>query len=117
MAIMLGTRNCGKGLLEEMNRAAFPAYVNTVGANGFLFKPQAPQDAAKALSWAMDCEHKRLTYTNEVMHDPNSTALNKIKLDGNLLKGFQSGGDTMLGRKLYQSEREFRVGIMNMNSS
>jgi hypothetical protein len=35
-AVMLGERNCGKGLIQEMNEHAFDLYVNTVNANAFL---------------------------------------------------------------------------------
>lgn len=114
-AAMLGERNCGKGLLQEVNGAAWGPYVNTVNANAFLLQQYASGDAAKLLSWAMDCEYVRQTYTNEVKCEAGSRT---IKLDGNLLKSFQSGGDVMSARKNHQDERSFRVAsklIMNLN--
>jgi len=114
-AIFFGTRNSGKGLLQLMNEDAFGPYVNTVNANAFLLQQNAPADAAKALSWALDCEYARQTYTNEVKCDSTSRS---IKLDGNLLKSFQSGGDAMSARKNHVDERTFRVAtklIMNLN--
>ena len=113
--IMLGERNCGKGLVQEVNGAAWGPYVNTVNANAFLLQQYASGDAAKSLSWAIDCEYARQTYTNEVKCETGSRS---IKLDGNLLKSFQSGGDVMSARKNHQDERSFRVAtklIMNMN--
>ena len=118
MAIMLGLRDCGKGLLQEMDTTAFRGYTNPVQANAFLMKQHAAQDAAKSLSWALDCEHTRFTYTNEVSYDEQAGARSTTRLDGNLLKGMQSGGDTMLARKNHKDEREFRFGsklFMNMN--
>ena len=115
-AMMLGERNSGKGLLQEMNLLAFGPYVNTVNANSFLLRQSASNDAAKSLSWALDCEHTRQTYTNEVKCDEGSRS---IKLDGNALKAFQSGGDPMSARKNYMDERTFRIGaklIMNGNA-
>lgn len=114
-AIMLGERNCGKGLLQELDKVTFPGYVNEVNANSFLLKQYADGDAAKAMSWTMDCEFTRITYTNEIRCDNSSKT---IKLDGNLLKAFQSGGDGISARKNYQDEKVFKVAtrlFMNAN--
>jgi hypothetical protein len=114
-AIMLGERNCGKGLLQELDKMTFPGYVNEVNANSFLLKQYADGDAAKAMSWAVDCEFTRITYTNEIRCDNNSKT---IKLDGNLLKAFQSGGDGISARKNYQDEKVVKVAtrlFMNAN--
>lgn len=115
-ALMLGERNSGKGLLQEMNGLAFGPYVNTVNANAFLLQQSASGDAAKSLSWALDCEYKRQTYTNEVKCEEGSK---NIKLDGNSLKAFQAGGDPMSARKNYENERTFRIAtklIFNGNA-
>ncbi len=113
--IMFGERNCGKGLLQDGQEAAWGPYVNTVNANAFLLQQYTSGDAAKSMSWALDCEYTRQTYTNEVKCDDESKS---IKLDGNLLKSFQSGGDVLSARKNHKDERSFRVAsrlIMNMN--
>ena len=113
--IMFGERNCGKGLLEDAQEGAWGPYVNTVNANAFLLQQYTSGDAAKSMSWALDCEYTRQTYTNEVKCDDASKS---IKLDGNLLKSFQSGGDVLSARKNHKDERSFRVAsrlIMNMN--
>jgi hypothetical protein len=58
----------------------------------------------------------RQTYTNEVKCDPRAST--SIRLDGNLIKAFQSGGDPLIVRRNYVDEREIRVGsrlIMNLN--
>ena len=78
-AVMLGERDSGKGVLQVVNERAYGPYVNTVNANAFLLQQFASGDAAKSLSWAMDCEFKRQTYTNEVKCDAGSRS---IKLDG-----------------------------------
>ena len=84
----------GKGLLEDAQEGAWGPYVNTVNANAFLLQQYTSGDAAKSMSWALDCEYTRQTYTNEVKCDDASKS---IKLDGNLLKSFQSGGDVLSG--------------------
>lgn len=114
--IFVGERNCGKGVLQELNSATWGlANCNTVLANAFLMQSFAAQDAAKALSWALDCRFARQTYTNEVKVDTGNRA---IKLDGNVIKQFQSGGDMMLARKNFKDERQFRISsklFMNLN--
>ena len=114
--ILLGERNSGKGLCQDLNQLAFDCYVNTVNGNAFLLQQHTNADAAKALSWALDCEYARQTYTNEIKCDVSSSR--NIRLDGNILKSFQSGGDVMSARKNYMDERSFRVStklIMNLN--
>lgn len=113
--VMMGDRNCGKGVLQRANEIAFAGYVNTINANAFMLSGFASGDAAKSKSWALDCEFARLTYTNEVTCDATNK---RIKLDGNMIKGFQSGGDSMSARKNHKDERTFRVAsklIMNLN--
>jgi hypothetical protein len=76
---------------------------------------QAAQDAAKALSWALDCRFARQTYTNEVRVDAGNRF---VKLDGNAIKQFQSGGDMLMARKNHQNEQQFRIAtklLMNLN--
>jgi hypothetical protein len=113
--VMMGERDCGKGVLQLLNEQAWQGYVNTINANSFMMQQFSSADAAKDNSWAIECEFKRHTYTNEVRMDAGNKA---IKLDGNKLKPFQSGGDTLNGRKLYQNAVEFKVQtklIMNLN--
>jgi hypothetical protein len=88
--------------------------VNTINGDCFLMK-KTKQEAAREISWAVDCEFTRQTYTNEIKIDPSDTS---CKIDGNSLKKFQSGGDKLSARKLYVNERSFRVQsklIMNLN--
>ena len=113
--MMLGERDSGKGALQEVNTKACGPYVNTINANAFLLQQNASADAAKALSWSLGCEYARQTYTNEVKCD---TASRSVRLDGNMLKSFQSGGDPISARQNYVNERTFRVAtklIMNLN--
>jgi hypothetical protein len=113
--ILFGERNSGKGLLQFLNELCFGPYVNTINANAFLLQQFAASDAAKALSFIVDCEYSRQTYTNEVKCDKSSRF---VKLDGNLLKSFQSGGDLMSARKNRMDEQSIRIGsklLMNLN--
>jgi hypothetical protein len=113
--VMLGERNSGKGLLQELNKAAWGPYVNTVNSSSMLLSSFNSSDAAKDMSWAVDCKYTRQTYTNEIKID-TSSKMNKI--DGSLIKTWQSGGDTLKGRQLYDRAEEFRSAsrlFMNLN--
>ena len=114
--VMAGERNSGKGLLQELNARAWGPYVNTVHANSFILTGPSSMatDAAKSMSWALDCEHARQTYTNEVKCD----FARNVRLDGNIIKALQSGGDPLVARRNFQDERTFRIAsrlIMNIN--
>ena len=113
--IMFGERNCGKGVLQAINKLAFGPYVNTINPNDFLLRTFSNGDAAKALGWAVNCQYTRQTYTNEVTCDATNR---HIKLDGNMIKGFLSGGDVLYARRLHENGRQFQVAaklMMNLN--
>jgi phage/plasmid-associated DNA primase len=112
--VMTGERNSGKGVAQTANEHAFGPYVNTTNGDNFLMK-RSQQEAARGMSWAMESEFARQTYTNEIQVDPSDSS---CKIDGNILKKFQSGGDKLSARKLYVDERTFQVQaklIMNLN--
>lgn len=114
-AVMFGERNSGKGVLQTMNKLAFGPYVNTINPNDFLLRTFSNGDAAKALGWAVDCQYTRQTYTNEVTCDATNR---HIKLDGNIIKSFQSGGDVIYARRMRENGRQFQVAsklMMNLN--
>jgi hypothetical protein len=69
----------------------------------------------KSQSWVIDCEFSRQTYTNEVKIDSDNL---RVKLDGGMIKKFQSGGDVIKARRNYENEREVRTAsrlFMNLN--
>jgi hypothetical protein len=113
-AIMLGERNSGKGLLQNINEIAWGPYVNTIESNTLLLNTFG-SDAAKAMSWSIDCEFRRQTYTNELKCDSENK---NIKIDGGAIKKFQSGGDPITARKNFEDERTFHTAsklFMNLN--
>ena len=63
----------------------------------------------------LTCEYKRITYTQEITLD---VADKSVKVDGNAIKQFASGGDTIMARKNFKDEVEFKVQstlLMNCN--
>ena len=113
--VMMGERDCGKGGSTRMNEMAFGPYVNTVNSKSFIMQRGLGGDAAKGQSWMLSCEYTRISYTQEITVDVSEKS---IKVDGNAIKQFASGGDRIMARKNYQDEVEFRVQsmlIMNCN--
>ena len=104
--VILGERNSGKGTLQEMHEKAWGVYCITLDGGAFFMERQRGGDAAKRNSAFIDAEYKRFIFTQEMAVDTSSN----LKLDGGLIKGrLASGGDTMLGRKNYKDEINFKV--------
>jgi hypothetical protein len=104
--LFIGSRNCGKGILETLFKQTFQNYIKTINAEVFLCERLTDGDSAKKLSWLMDLEFARLTFTQECKFDNTNK---NVKIDGNKIKKFASGGDTINARKNYKDEREFKI--------
>lgn len=101
----IGERNSGKGVLVGLNENGFEDYCITLNSDSFLLERMGDGDQAKKLSWLLDCEYKRLMFTNEITIEGNTK-----KLNGNVIKGkLTSGGDTLKARKNYMNEVEFKI--------
>ena len=101
--LMLGNRNCGKGVLVMAFEYAFEKYVGTTNSNNFLYKNNSG-DEAKNLSWSIPLEFKRIIFTNEMKID----SAGETKIDGNMIKKLSSGGDKIQARLNHCDEIEFR---------
>jgi hypothetical protein len=87
-------------------------YFSTIGANTFLQSKNTGGDEAKKLSYLNNCQFAKLAFTDEI----DSKSGNKV--DGNKIKSFASGGDTIQMRTNYKDERDLTVGCrltMNLN--
>lgn len=101
----MGERNSGKGVLVTLNECVFQNYCITLNSDSFLLERNGDGDQAKKLSWLMDCEFKRLMFTNEITVDNDLK-----KVNGNMIKGkLASGGDTLKARRNYCNETEFKI--------
>lgn len=107
--VMEGLRNSGKGALLKWLQTAFGKYVVTIIAENFLLRP-GDSNAEEALKgkWMIDCEYARLAFSSEIKMDPDS----KIKLSGNDIKKFASGGDTVQVREIKQKQFDIVVNTM-----
>ena len=103
-AVGTGERDCGKGVLVGLLENCFGEYCRSTNSENFLFKNNG-QDSAKALSWLVPFEFKRLLLTNEITKD----AEDKIRINGNILKKLSSGGDKIEARVNHKDEINFKV--------
>ena len=100
----IGERDCGKGVLSGGLESCFGEYVRATNSENFLYKA-GQQDSAKALSWLVPFEFKRLLLTNEITKD----AENKYRINGNVLKKLSSGGDKIEARVNHKDEINFKI--------
>lgn len=94
---IVGKPNCGKGVMTTALLNAFEQYVGTFNMNSLKFSPQNSNDEAKKLAWYVSLIGCRVVIGNEVRMD-------KISLDGNLIKTLSGGGDIIKVRGQYQNE-------------
>lgn len=102
--LCLGNRNSGKGVLVNLFENCFEDYIYTTNSNNFILKPNNGGDEAKAMSWTIPLEFKRLCFTNELKIDSDGST----KLDGNMIKKISSGGDVLQARLNHQDEITFK---------
>ena len=100
----IGERDCGKGVLVGMLESCFGEYCRSTNSENFLFK-KGQSDSAKALSWLVPFEFRRLLLTNEITVD----AEGKYRINGNTLKKLSSGGDKIEARVNHKDEINFKI--------
>ena len=100
----IGERDCGKGVLAGLLEDCFGEYVRSTNSENFMYKSNG-QDSAKALSWLVPYEFKRLLITNEITTDGGDN----YKINGNVLKKLSSGGDKIEARVNHKDEINFRI--------
>jgi len=100
----IGERDCGKGVLVGMLENCFGEYCRSTNSENFLFK-KGQSDSAKALSWLVPFEFKRLLLTNEITIDSEG----KYRINGNTLKKLSSGGDKIEARVNHKDEINFKI--------
>jgi hypothetical protein len=101
-SLFQGLRNSGKGIIGDLLKNCFEKYVMTTNSGNFNFKKNVT-DSQKSLSWLIDYQFVRIALTSEI------SIYDDIKLDGNMIKKFTSGGDYIMARKNFQDEMEFKI--------
>ncbi len=101
-SLFQGLRNSGKGIIGDLLKNCFEKYIMTTNSGNFNFKKNV-SDSQKNLSWLIDYRFVRIALTSEI------SIYDDIKLDGNMIKKFTSGGDYIMARKNFQDEMEFKI--------
>jgi hypothetical protein len=104
--LLEGLRNSGKGVLTLLLENAFQRYVKVTNSGNFIFK-ESSQDEAKKQSWMIDYQFLRLAFTQEITINKNKKNCDKV--DGNMIKKFCSGGDSIEARKNHCDEMQFKI--------
>jgi hypothetical protein len=98
--LMTGLRNCGKSIMQMLNKSTFENYVGEISGNNLILELNHTQEDPKKYMFLYDNRLCRILHTSEIKIDDKS----KIKIDGNLIKKLQNGGhDEIDCRALYQN--------------
>jgi len=97
---MEGFRNSGKGVITDLLEKSFENYISSTNAGNFFFKKNIT-DEEKGLAWLYDFQFKRICYTSEIPLSQD--------IDGNAIKKFTSGGDSIKARKNYIDESKIKL--------
>lgn len=112
--IMNGLRNSGKGVFEKIAKHSFTDYCATMELP--MTKTHHTGDASQYRYILTSSLHlKRITFTNEV----SSLEGKAMKIDGNAIKKFVSGGDAVKCRSLFKEETDVVFNthiVVNVNS-
>jgi len=106
-----GARDCGKGVICELLQQSFQSFVGNFKCDNFLCnRVRVSGDEAKKLSWLVPLEFCRLALGNEISIDEENQK--NIKMNGILIKGIASGGDTNQARQNHKDEKDFKLQCM-----
>ena len=84
-----------------MSISGLIVFVRTFDAKTLIHNKYGNPTSETALAWVVNKKEARLIISNEIKGDENT------KLNGNFIKTLASGGDEMVGRRLYENEVEF----------
>jgi hypothetical protein len=108
-AKLIGNRNSGKGVIEELFTYSLGNYVNSINSNTFLLNNgnNAGTEDPLKYSWLFDVEFSRIVFSQEFRYNKKNT--NNI-VDGTTIKEtFGSGGDRKTARKIYEQPRKIQT--------
>lgn len=100
-ALYIGNRNCGKGVVDCLAKSALGQYHGSVEAQNLLcnssrvLKQEQPE---KQMAFAMDFQFCRLVFSQELPPPPKNKS---IKLNADIIKKLNSGGDPLKGKRNY----------------
>jgi hypothetical protein len=114
--IIVGERNCGKGLLVTMFESAFTDYIGSIESNNFIAQKSGfSGDEERKNAFMLIIQYFRLVFGNEIKINKAGCDKDETKIDGVLIKKFSSGGDRMMARRPYGSLENFKIdGLLTL---
>lgn len=106
--LVTGHRDCGKGILSRLIENCIDEYTFPMDLGSFKLGRNT-SDEAKANSWIIPLQYRRVSIMNESQSS---------KLDGNKVKQFASGGDSICARSNHKDEIQIIIqcsGIIMAN--
>ena len=107
-----GNRNCGKAVIENLNKLAFGDYVQNISSSNFICQRITSGEDARNFEWASPLEFARLGFAQEASEVEDNKG--KGKINGNTIKKVCSGGDWQKCRKIYQPTYNFIIDAFLM---
>ena len=100
-ASYLGNRNCGKGVIYGLLKAAFGDYVGAFDISKIMYERQRQDisEVSRKLYWLLDLEFVRLAISQETP-DKNS----RLLINSKIWKTMCGGDDTLIARRNYDRE-------------
>ena len=97
-SVVMGSRDCGKGVLGDLLRSALGSYIGVSNIENFKMK-QNVSDVAKSFSWLSGKEFKKLIIFNETEENEKGSTIS-----GNMIKKI-TGGDAIEVRSNFKDEK------------
>lgn len=97
-SVVMGTRDCGKGVLGDLLGCALGPYIGVSNIENFKMK-QNVSDVAKSFSWLCGKEFKKLIIFNETEENERGSTIS-----GNMIKKI-TGGDKIEVRSNFKDEK------------
>jgi hypothetical protein len=117
-----GSRNCGKGVFDDLMKLSFEHYVSSFNLNNILVTKKGNIDlneSSRKSYWLLDLEFVRLTISQETPKqeteeiDTNNNT--NLILNGTMIKSICSGGDEQTARRNFDRfDAKFSIDAMLM---
>lgn len=92
-----GNRNCGKGVINDLNETAFGAYHANINSDNFITKMNRQAECEKELQFALPAQFSRWALTQEAPDVVDK----RCRINSSLIKLLNSGGDRLRGKVNY----------------
>jgi hypothetical protein len=113
--ILTGPRNSGKSVVFQFLDGAFSGYTGMILPGTFSVGGKGGGDPYRQMSFMRECEAARIVKMNE---NPPDDGRGRTKIDGNMIKTFQSMKEGVMARGNHVDQRPYHslaTGFFSMN--